>query len=366
MSAQTKLTRPAKVLFLAANPSSTSKLALDEEIRAIEAKLRSAEHRDAFALVSRWATRPDDLLQALNELRPTIVHFSGHGGAGGELMLHGASGTPHLVQPEAVANLFRALRGDIRLVVFNACHSLAQAEAAAQEIECVIGMNAEIGDEAARVFAASFYRALGFGRSVQAAFDQGCIALQLADIAEHQTPRLITRPGVSAAALFLLAPPAMSSPAAPRVVVIAAHADNAWLKRVQMHLKPVARKAGVQVWDSSMVEAGTHVRDALAAGFASAQVVVVLVTPQLLVDDDFVDSRLGELLAAVEDNTLRLLSLIISSCAFQDTELRDYQPLNDPNEPLDALAPAILNRELSLIATRIVASAQTTWVARRR
>ncbi len=351
-----KATHPARILFLAANPASTQPLALAEEIRSIEEKLRSAEHRDAFALVSRWAARPDDLLQALNELRPTIVHISGHGDHGGGLLLHGVGGTAAPVAPEAVASLFRALRDDIRVVVFNTCDSLIQAEATAQAIDCVIGMDAEIGDEAARVFAAAFYRALGFGRSVQAAFDQGRVALELAGIPEDRTPRILTRPGVLATDVFPLNRP----PAAPQIAVLAARADQAWLRRVQMHLKPVARKAGIVLWDSSSDEAGAFAGDATPAGLRDASVVVLLVTADLLVDDDFIDTRLPALLAGARSGAWRLLSLIISGCAFKGSELSAYKPLNDPEEPLDTLPPAELNQRMTAIATRIVASAART------
>jgi hypothetical protein len=46
-------------------------LALDEERREIEQKIRAAEHR--LELITKWAVRPDDLLQVLNEYRPQIV-----------------------------------------------------------------------------------------------------------------------------------------------------------------------------------------------------------------------------------------------------------------------------------------------------
>ena len=68
-----------KVLFLASNPLEQTRLALDEEIRAITAQIRSADHRDALELVSGWAVRPDDLQQLLLQHKPHIVHFSGHG-----------------------------------------------------------------------------------------------------------------------------------------------------------------------------------------------------------------------------------------------------------------------------------------------
>src|SRR5260370_25335238 len=73
------MTEKVRILSLAAKPKDSSKLRLDEEIREIHAKIRVAEFRDAFDLVSRWAVRPLDLLQAFNEVQPHIVHFSGHG-----------------------------------------------------------------------------------------------------------------------------------------------------------------------------------------------------------------------------------------------------------------------------------------------
>ena len=70
-------------------------------------------------------------------------------------------------------------------------------------IDCVVGMNKPIGDAAAIVFAASFYWAIGFGRSVQEAFDLGTVALLLEGIPEDQTPELFVRKGVDPATLTL-------------------------------------------------------------------------------------------------------------------------------------------------------------------
>ena len=67
------------VLFLAANPKDTPQLSLDEEARSIQEKIRLSEYRDSVHFESRWATRASDILQAINETNPTIVHFSGHG-----------------------------------------------------------------------------------------------------------------------------------------------------------------------------------------------------------------------------------------------------------------------------------------------
>src|SRR4051794_34439370 len=52
----------------------------------------------------------------------------------------------------ALNRLFGVLKDNIRVVVLNACYTRAQADAIADVIDCVIGMNAAIDDEAARVF----------------------------------------------------------------------------------------------------------------------------------------------------------------------------------------------------------------------
>ncbi len=128
-----------KVLFLAANPQSTNRLALDEEIRSVVQTMRASQYRDTLELLSAWAVRPNDLLQLLNENRPDIVHFSGHG-IGEGITLAGDNGKAKLVTTRALKALFTTLKGNIRLILLNACYSYEQAQALVEVIDCVIGM----------------------------------------------------------------------------------------------------------------------------------------------------------------------------------------------------------------------------------
>lgn len=193
-----------KALFLAANPTSTNRLAIDEEMHAIEQKFRAAEHRDALVFQSAWAVRPDDLLQLLNQHQPHIVHFSGHGSSQG-LCLAGDNGQARFVTTQALKALFKALKDNIRLVFLNACYSREQAQALVETIDCVVGMKESIRDDAAIAFASSFYRAIGFGRSVQEAFDQGITSLLLEGIPQEDIPELLVRQGVDAKKVILIA-----------------------------------------------------------------------------------------------------------------------------------------------------------------
>jgi hypothetical protein len=146
------------------------------------------------------------LLQLLNQHKPQIVHFSGHGSKAGEIILVDSHGSPKPVNPAALRALFETLKDNIRLVILNACYSKKQAEAITQVIDCAIGMNDAIGDEAAITFAASFYRAIGFGRSIKQAFDQGIVALLLEGIPEENKPELLTRNGVNPEKIVLVPP----------------------------------------------------------------------------------------------------------------------------------------------------------------
>lgn len=201
-----------KALFLEANPVGTNHLQLDEEIRLISEKLRASEHRDMIDLVSAWAVRPDDLLQLLNQHKPQIVHFSGHGRTTGEIILVDNTGNPKPIATSAIRTLFRALKDNIRLVILNACYSRAQAEAIVENVDCAIGMNIAIHDTAAIIFAASFYRAIGFGRSIQEAYEQGKTALQLEGITEDDTPALLVRKGVDPSRIFLTSTDSIVNP----------------------------------------------------------------------------------------------------------------------------------------------------------
>ena len=128
------------LLFLAANPLGSSRLCLDEESRAIEEKIRASKYRDLIALKTRWAVRAQDLQQILLQDHPTVVHFSGHGDFAGIVLHSSDQADERVVETEALAELFRIFKDEIRVVVLNACFSEPQAKAIVKDIDCVVGM----------------------------------------------------------------------------------------------------------------------------------------------------------------------------------------------------------------------------------
>jgi WD40 repeat protein len=241
-----------KVLLFAANPQGTAPLDLAREFREIDEEVRMSPFRSAVELILVPGTRPVDLLRKLNENRPQVVHFSSHGDPDAivlesddpEAVVPGAAASSmrstderdmELVRPSgvetdsnsqgqlrevsksALVNVLRACdEGNLRLVVLNACHTRSQAEALIEIVDCVVSMNRTITDRAAIKFAASFYGALAFGKSVQRAFDQGLARLSAEGLGETDTPELLVRAGVDASRVVLVGhtPPPIPKPAA--------------------------------------------------------------------------------------------------------------------------------------------------------
>ncbi len=196
-----------KILFLAANPDTTTPLHAGREVRRIRERLASAAYGGSIEIVERWAVRPGDLQPALLEVRPQIVHFSGHGNDERELMLEGDSGSPQPVGKRVLGELFRLRGDDVRLVVLSACHSLLQAEAIAEHVDCAIGMRLSIGSEAATELSAALYYAIASGDSIQRAFESARLHVEALGIPEHRTPQLmVRRDGVDPARIVFTGP----------------------------------------------------------------------------------------------------------------------------------------------------------------
>ncbi|KAF3884176.1 MULTISPECIES: CHAT domain-containing protein [Nostocales] len=179
-----------KILFLAADPSDSTRLRLGQELRNIREKLQLSKQRDNFVLESRESVRPGDVTQAIFDTEPQIVHFSGHGINTGELCFENVLGQTQPVQTVALANLFKLVNKQVKCVVLNACYSKAQARVIAEHIPYVIGMSQAIGDQAGITFAVGFYRALGAGRSFEDAYEFACVEIQLENIQKDLIPVL--------------------------------------------------------------------------------------------------------------------------------------------------------------------------------
>ena len=183
------------ILFIASNPDiefidddgntvQQQKLKLEKEAREIHESIQKSLKRDSISFETRWATRVTDLLQFINEVNPTILHFSGNGTSDGKLVFQDNNDKPKLLSMDALVELINASSDNLRLVVLNNCFSSILSEKIVDNIEASIGMNNTIGDQAAIVFASQLYSSIDFGLSLEKAFQQAIVALKLYEIPE--------------------------------------------------------------------------------------------------------------------------------------------------------------------------------------
>jgi ActR/RegA family two-component response regulator len=182
------------ILFLSAEPTDQVRLRLGQEFREIREELSKARERDRITLeLPEFSLRPKDITEAMLNTDAQVIHFSGHGGTGGQLYFETEKGDSLPVEPEILAELFKEFSGKIKCVVLNACYSEKQAKAIVRYIDYVVGMSQEISDSAATAFSIGFYQALGAGRNIEKAFALGKIQSGMQNGPEYDTPVLLKR-----------------------------------------------------------------------------------------------------------------------------------------------------------------------------
>jgi len=197
-----------RVLYLTSNPDSNSYLRVDVEVREVRQAIRKATHRDLVEMDHRPAATPEDLLDGMNEQRPHVIHFAGHGGDYSILLDNASVEEPsgRAVSFDLLARALAATDSPPKALVLNACDTLEGADVLLESVPIVIAMASSISDLAASAFAARFYSAVASAQSVQAAVDQGAVAVELLDLSEGWKPSLLCREATDPASLILVQP----------------------------------------------------------------------------------------------------------------------------------------------------------------
>ncbi|MFI1213599.1 CHAT domain-containing protein [Streptomyces sp. NPDC020802] len=181
-----------RVLYLTANPRILEegeeggefyvvRIRVDKEVRDVRSEVARALHRDSIDIDHWPAATPIDLLNGLNEKKPHVVHFSGHGGGKAlefdDGVLDDPKGIP--VEFEHLARALGSTKNPPVVLVLNACDTLDGAEVLLAAVPVVIATTREISDQAANLFATCFYRAIASGQSIRAAIDQSIYAIDV-------------------------------------------------------------------------------------------------------------------------------------------------------------------------------------------
>jgi hypothetical protein len=198
------------VLFIASSPEDQDGLRIDKEMREIQQRVRLADHRDALRFEYAVAAQPSDLLQRLNEVKPDVVHFSGHSDAAG-LAMEDNDGLTRVLATDELATLLSVSSRRIRLAVFNSCESADHAAVAVRHLDAAIGMEQSIGDAAAQSFAGQLYSSIAFGLPLCTAFNQAVLQVRFVVGKGSGEPQLFVARDLDGDQLVLVQPVAAPS-----------------------------------------------------------------------------------------------------------------------------------------------------------
>jgi len=194
-----------KVLYLVANPEQSNRLRVDPEVKQVQEAIRGSRFRDNVTVEYRPAADLESLVDGLNDHRPQIVHFSGHGDEGGLATDNGNVRNPSAgyLPFELLAEALKATDSPPEVIVLNSCKSIGAKKKVLNAAKIVVAMGKSVTDVAATAFAVRFYAAIAAGQSVRSAVDQGKVAIAAASINEVDTPELLCAPGVNPAKVIL-------------------------------------------------------------------------------------------------------------------------------------------------------------------
>jgi hypothetical protein len=193
------------VLYLTADPDKNRSLRVDAEVNKVKEAIRGSEYRDNIRVEYSPAASLKNLLDGLNDFKPQIIHFSGHGDKVGIAMDNGkiSNAADESVSFSLLAKALAATDNPPIVAVLNSCESSGARKVLLKLGLIVVSMKTEISDIAAISFAPRFYAAVAGGQSIKSAFRQGKVAVEAASITEKDTPQLFFPNDVNPAKIIL-------------------------------------------------------------------------------------------------------------------------------------------------------------------
>lgn len=167
-----------RVLIVFANPKGTDPLRLEREDRIILESIRLSQYRNRISITRCHAATVHDIRRALLDDEFHIVHISAHGSKVG-LILEDEIGEQYVVPQQALAELFQTYSPPLECVLLNACYSITQGGLISLGVPFTIVMDGPISDKAAIEFSRGFYDAIGAGRDIEFAYNEGCRCVKL-------------------------------------------------------------------------------------------------------------------------------------------------------------------------------------------
>lgn len=131
------------------------------------------------------------------------------------------------------------------------------------------------------------------------------------------------------------------------------HKDKEWLDKLMVHLKPLIRNEKMRAWTDTQIQPGSNWREEISKAINQSRIALLLVSPNFLASDFIMENELPQILKNAYEGDTIIYWVAVSYSAYDLTELKEIQGINNPNKPLDSLPPSEQNQELVEIAKKI-------------
>ena len=145
------------------------------------------------------------------------------------------------------------------------------------------------------------------------------------------------------------------------VVVSYSHKDVKWRDELRKFLKPHVRQKRIRIWDDTAIGAGEKWREEIKRAFGSANVAILLMSPDFLESDFIAQEELPVLLdrAKKKEGGVELRWIAVRPSDFElQPEVAADQALNEPKRPLSTLRKPAWETELTNVARKIMAAVE--------
>lgn len=177
--------QPTIILLVSANPEGTTPLRVREEMDAIRSIFRG---HDQFIVKSLEYASRNDLISTIQNNRPKIVHFCGHGTEEGIFLLEENSQQHAILKNQDLTDIL-TLNRSVQMVMLNSCYGVAQLrEIRRNGIAEMIGMPKQIEDGIALDFAKAFYAGILGGLKFEEAFQGAKLRDFIAKLPSERKP----------------------------------------------------------------------------------------------------------------------------------------------------------------------------------
>lgn len=139
-----------------------------------------------------------------------------------------------------------------------------------------------------------------------------------------------------------------------RVFISYSHRDESWKDRVVAHLRVLAKRSDIDVWDDRAIGAGEDWKTRIQEAIDRADTAILLISADFLISPFILEEEVVRILARRRADGLRVIPVIVHPCAWTAVEwLQSIQARPKDARPLSAAPAHEAESDLAALALEI-------------